>query len=94
VFESAVVGFDPVVLVAFDVVPGCRHQFVEHAWVARRFVGDHRGRGHLRGGTRLVVGEPTRLGGVTSAGVYRAMCSYSTDSAMLASTEKCGELAT
>jgi hypothetical protein len=44
VFELAVVGFDPVVLVAFDVVPGCRHRFVEYAWVARCFVGDHRGR--------------------------------------------------
>jgi hypothetical protein len=29
VFESAVVGFDPLVDVAFDVVPGCPDQFVE-----------------------------------------------------------------
>jgi hypothetical protein len=35
VFETTVVGLDPVVLMPLDVVPGGRDQLVEHARVDR-----------------------------------------------------------
>jgi hypothetical protein len=39
-FEPTVIGFYPVVGVAFRVVPGCRDQLVEHSRVGRCGVGN------------------------------------------------------
>jgi hypothetical protein len=48
VFELAVVGFDPVVRPAFDVMPRRRQQLIEHPWVDRRGVGHDLDRRHLQ----------------------------------------------
>jgi len=62
VLELAVVGFHPVVGVAFDVVPRRRDQFIEHHRVHRRSVGDHLGGTHLQHDHRPPEEPPCRHG--------------------------------
>jgi hypothetical protein len=40
------VGVDPIIFIALDVVPGGRDQLVEHPGICRRRIGDHLGRSH------------------------------------------------
>ena len=61
-FELAVIGFDAVVRVAFDVVPGCRNQLVDGQWARVRLSDDTVFLGMFAGGWRVVAAGCTPRG--------------------------------